>query len=128
LKKLKKSKKLIKLKKLKKIIEFIKKDIILAAAAILAVISMIFAPPNLKYLSYINFSVLGILFCLMIVVAGFMEIGVFNFISAKLLAKSKNLKTLMFILINCVFFSSMFFTNDVALIAFVPITIGIFSI
>ena len=113
---------------MKNIIKFIKKDIVLAIAAVLALISMFFIPPSLKYLSYINFSVLGILFCLMAVVAGFMEIGVFNFISAKLLAKSKNLKTLTIILINCVFFSSMFFTNDVALIAFVPITIGIFNI
>jgi len=113
---------------LSRIIDFIKKETVLFIAAVSAVASMIFVPPNAQYLSYIDFSVLGILFCLMTVVAGFMEIGVFSFISGKLLNKSQNIKVLTFILVNCVFFSSMFFTNDVVLIAFVPMTIGIFGI
>ena len=116
------------MRRIKYIIEFIKKETVLFIAAVLAVVSMIFVAPDAQYISYIDFSVIGILFCLMTVVAGLMEIGVFSFISGKLLNKSQNVKFLTVILVNCVFFSSMFFTNDVALIAFVPMTIGIFGI
>ncbi|MCL2322221.1 MAG: SLC13 family permease [Oscillospiraceae bacterium] len=109
------------------IIQFIKKEIILTIAIVLAIISMIFVHPNTQYFSYIDFSVLGILFCLMVVVAGFMELGIFDFISARLIIKSKSVKLLVILLVNCVFFFSMLVTNDVVLIAFVPITIGIFN-
>ena len=110
------------------LIHFIKKEKVLVIAAVLALISMVFIAPDAQYLSYIDFPVLGILFCLMAVVAGFKEIGVFDFISTSLIVKSKSIKLLVIFLVNCVFVSSMFITNDVALIAFVPITIGIFNL
>ena len=111
-----------------KIIAFIKRELILIIAAVLAALSMFIMPPSLHYVNYIDFSVLGILFCLMAAVAGLMKLGVLNWIAARLIAKSKNIKILRIVLVNSVFFSSMFFTNDVALIAFVPVTIGIFHI
>jgi len=113
---------------LDKIIAFIKRELILIIAAVLAALSMFIMPPSLHYVNYIDFSVLGILFCLMAAVAGLMKLGVLNWIAARLIAKSKNIKILRIVLVNSVFFSSMFFTNDVALIAFVPVTIGIFHI
>ena len=109
-----------------KIIQFVKKQAVLAVAALLALVSMAFVPPDMQYLAYLDYSVLGILFSLMVVVAGFMEENLFDRISANLAAKSKNTKALSVILVNCVFISSMFVTNDVTLIAFVPVTIAVF--
>jgi len=111
-----------------KIIPFIKKEAILFIAAVFACISMIFIPPDVQYFSYIDYSVVGILFCLMIVVAGLKKLGVFIFLSQRLLNKTKSLRFLSALLVNCVFICSMFMTNDVALITFVPITIGIFAL
>jgi len=111
-----------------KTIRFIKKEPVLIIAAVLAAISMLIIHPDASYVSYIDFSVLGILFCLMIVVAGLMECGVFDFVSTRLIVRSKNVKLLALLLVGCVFFASMFVTNDVALIAFVPVTIEIFNI
>ena len=111
-----------------KIIAFIKKDIILFIAAVFAFVSMIFVPPGIQYLSYIDYSVPVILFCLMIVVAGVKKLGVFDFLSQKLLAKTKSVKFLTVLLVNCVFVSSMLVTNDVALITFIPITIRLFAL
>ncbi|MCL2350961.1 MAG: SLC13 family permease [Firmicutes bacterium] len=107
---------------------FLKKEPVLAAAAALAVISMFFVPPSVRYVSYMDFSVLGILFCLMLNVAGFRELGAFDFISSFLIVKSQSVRLLTILLVNCVFLTSMFVTNDVALIAFVPVTIGIFGL
>jgi len=110
-----------------RIIEFIKKETALVVSAILAAVSMIAVPPDSRYLSYVDYSVIGILFCLILTVAGFVKWGAFDFVSAKLITKAKDIKILGIILVNCVFFTSMLLTNDVALIAFVPITISIFN-
>ncbi len=49
---------------------FIKKEPVLSAAAVLAVLSMFFVHPSTEYLSYIDFRTLALLFSLMTVVAG----------------------------------------------------------
>ncbi|MCL2879692.1 MAG: SLC13 family permease [Treponema sp.] len=110
-----------------KIISFAKKEAVLVIAALFALISMIFIPPNIRYFTYIDYPVLAILFCLMIVVAGLKKLGIFDFLSLKLLTRAKNMKYLYVLLVNCVFVCAMFITNDVALIVFVPLTIKVFS-
>jgi len=100
---------------------------ILFISAALACISMFVVPPDIEYFSYIDYSVLGILFCLMTVVTGLRELGIFGYLSQRLLIRTKNVKLLTVLLVNIVFFSSMFITNDVALILFVPITLEIFA-
>lgn len=106
-----------------KIIEFIKKETILIIAAILAVISAFFVPPDRTYFSYIDFRVLGILLSLMIVMAGFQKNGLFDTIGRKLLERTKNTAQLVGVLVFLCFFSSMLITNDVALLTFVPFAV-----
>ncbi|MEG0898987.1 MAG: SLC13 family permease [Oscillospiraceae bacterium] len=107
------------------IIKFIKSEIILIIAWIAAIITIFFVPISKEYFHYINFPVLSILFCLMAVVAGFIQTGVFDLLSQKLLSKSNNIKVIALILVSACFFSAMLVTNDVALLTFVPLTIGI---
>ena len=76
----------------------------------------------MQILSYIDFRTLAILFCLMTVMAGLQQLGLFNYVAEKLLSRVKGIRSLIFILIMLCFFSSMFITNDVALITFVPFT------
>ena len=52
-------------------IRFFKKETVLCVAGILAFISAFFAHPSAAYIGYIDFRVLSLLFCLMLVVAGF---------------------------------------------------------
>ena len=54
---------------MKHVINFVKKEAVLSASALLAVISAFFVPPSAEYISYIDFRVLSLLFCLMMVVA-----------------------------------------------------------
>lgn len=106
-----------------KIKEFIKTEIVLIISFILAVVSAFFITPNKGYLEYIDFRTLGLLFCLMAVMAGLNNLGVFRFIAEKMLSKVKSISGLSLILGLLCFFSSMVITNDVALITFVPFTI-----
>lgn len=103
-----------------KIMKILKEETVLAIASLLAVLSMFLIKPNVGYVEYIDFRVLGILFCLMIVMAKFQELGIFSLIAYRLLKKTGNTRQLVFVLVFLCFFSSMIITNDVALLTFVP--------
>ena len=105
---------------LQKITDFIKKETVLTIATALAVASAFWVHPGPQYVGYIDWRVLGILLSLMLIVAGFQSNGLFDAIGSRLLAKTKNTAQLMLVLVFLCFFSSMFITNDVALLTFVP--------
>ena len=106
-----------------KLKEFIKSEIVLILSFVLAVISAFFVTPNMGYFDYIDFRTLGLLFCLMIVMAGLNNLSIFKFIAKMMLSKVKSTIGLSLILGLLCFFSSMIITNDVALITFVPFTV-----
>ena len=110
-----------------RILDFIKKETVLSISFLLAMLSCVFVPPSQNYVDYIDYRVLALLFCLMAVVAGFSSIGVFRILGEKLLKQVSSLRALELTLVLLCFFSSMFITNDVALITFVPFTILILS-
>lgn len=110
-----------------RIINFIKKELVLFISVLAALITIFIIPPDKKYLDYFNLHVLVLLFCLMAVVQGLVSAGFFDKLSIKALELCKSTKLLSIILVNLVFFSAMFITNDVALIVFVPFTIGVLS-
>ena len=58
---------------MKVLLQFIKKEIVLTVAILLAIISSIWNPPSKTYLEFIDFRVLGILLSLMLVMAGLQE-------------------------------------------------------
>lgn len=103
--------------------EFIRKNIVLVISWVLALTSMIFYKPSAEYFDYINFDVLILLFCMMIVVEGFFRIGFFKAVACILFKKINDTRKLTFCFIFLCFFFSMLITNDVALITFVPFTI-----
>ncbi len=108
---------------MKKILYFIKKETVLSVAVVLAVISVFFVVPDREYISYIDFRTLAILFCLMSIVAGLRNIDVFDKLAERLLAKVHGIGGVTVILVCLCFFMSMFITNDVSLITFVPFAI-----
>ncbi|MBQ7294843.1 MAG: citrate transporter [Clostridia bacterium] len=106
---------------------FIKKEAVLCIAAVCAVTTMFFIPPNKEYLGYIDWRVLCLLMCLMAVVAGFKSIGAFKVLTYQLLSRIKSGRVLSVTLVLLPFFLSMLVTNDVSLIVFVPFTLGLLS-
>ncbi len=106
---------------------FIKQETVLVIAFILAVCSCFIIHPDKKYISYIDTHTLLILFCLMAVMAGFKSLGLFQFIGEALIKRFRSSRGLVFVLVFLCFFSSMFITNDVALITFVPLALLILS-
>ena len=109
-----------------KILDFIKREAVLCISLAAALISMIFVPPNEGYLGYIDWSVLGLLFCLMTAVQGFSAVGAFRKLSGALARSFRNTRTLGALLSLMCFFLSMLVTNDVALLTVVPLTLMLF--
>ena len=108
---------------LKKVKDFIAKETVLCVAAACAIATMFIVPPDKEYLHYIDFRVLCLLLCLMAVIAGLKAIGLFDWLTYQLLHRTHSGRALGVILVLLPFFSSMFVTNDVALIIFIPFTL-----
>lgn len=100
-------------------------DIVLAVAWILAVISAFFVHPSVKYVNYIDFRSLGILWGLMVIIQGLSYHNIFEKIAQYLLEKVSKQWQLVMVLVFMCFLGSMLITNDVALITFVPFSIMI---
>ena len=106
---------------MKKVLDFLKKEAVLCAALLLAIISSFAVKPDKEYLGYVDLRTLAILFSLMCVMAGLQSLGVFKKIAGDMLKSVKSERSIVFILVLLCFFFSMLITNDVALITFVPL-------
>ncbi len=111
-----------------KFVRLLKEESVLCIASILAVISCFFITPDKSYLGYIDFRTLSLLFCLMTVMTGLQQLGIFRFVAEKLVKRVKTERGLVLLLVLLCFFSSMLITNDVALITFVPFSLTIFNL
>lgn len=107
--------------------KFIRSQPVLVISFIAALITVFIIPPDSKYPGYINRTVIFELFALMTAVAGFRNVGIFGKATDMMLEKAGTVRKLAVVFILLCFFSSMFVTNDVALITFVPLTLLIFS-
>ena len=110
-----------------RVLTFMRSETILIVASILALISCFIVPPDGEYGGYVHVSTISQLICLMLVVAGFQRIGVFRIIGASLLRRVHTARGLVLTLLSLTFFSSMFITNDVALLTFVPFGLAVLT-
>jgi Na+/H+ antiporter NhaD/arsenite permease-like protein len=101
-------------------VQFIKKETVFCVAFACAAASAFFIYPSKSYISYIDFNTLAMLFSLMTVVAGLEQCGVFKLLGKKLCSHVSSVRALSAVLVFLPFVISMFITNDVSLITFVP--------
>lgn len=102
------------------IIEFLKNETLLVVAGMLAIITSFISTPDIKC---IDFKVLALLFNLMIVVAGLKKAKFLDNVAVQILKKCTDCRSIFFTFVLLTFIFSMFVTNDVALITFVPLTL-----
>lgn len=102
---------------------FVKAEIVMVISLVLAVVSVFAVPPDGEYLGYIDFRTLAILLSLMLIMAGLQKLYVFRQIGEFLITRVSTERVLAIVLVVLCFLFSMFITNDVALLTFVPFTI-----
>lgn len=100
--------------------DFLKKDMVFTLSLILAIASCFLHTPKIEY---INPKVMVSLFNLMIAIKAFEELKLLDKFAITILNKCNNSRTVSAILISLCFVCSMFVTNDVALLTFVPLTL-----
>lgn len=106
--------------------EFWKKETVFCISFLLAAASLLAVPVDRGYLAYPDYRTLALLFCLMMVVAGFQSLGIFTLLGKLLLRKAGSSRGISILLVLLCFFCSMIITNDVTLITFVPFTLLVF--
>ena len=81
-----------------KAIGFFRREPVLVISFVCAAASMAFVPPSEAYGAYFDWKVLSLLFCLMAVVAGLQQCGLFQVLSQRLLSGRKQLRLLYLVL------------------------------
>ena len=102
---------------------FIRREPVLLIAALAALVSCFFVPPDAAYWGYLDLRTLALLYCLMTVVAGLRQAGLFSRLAHRFCLGAGNLRAMGILLVLLCFFSSMLITNDVALLTFVPFAV-----
>lgn len=105
--------------------EVVKKDAMVWVALVAALIVVCAIRPKSSILKDIDWHTLAMLFLMLTVLEGFKKEKIFNPI-IRLAGKIHSMVGLGLFLVFAVFFTSMFVTNDVSLIIFVPLTIFLF--
>ncbi len=107
---------------------FLKREFVVVIAGLAALVSCI-SVPAANYIDYVDTDVLGILFSLMLIIAGLRGNNVLSKLTGLIVRKAHIDSTRKAALAISVmtFFLSMFVTNDAALIALVPLTAIMFE-
>ena len=108
-----------------KVLSFLKREPMLTVSVLAAIAALIITPPSWELLSDIDWRTLGTLFMMLTVLEGFKKENIFRPL-LRLAGNIRSMVGLSLFLVFSVFFSSMFVTNDVSLIIFVPLTIILF--
>ena len=95
-----------------KILHFIKSEIVLSIATVLAIITCFIVPVDKEYLGYFDASTLVWLFCMLIVIAGLKSSNIFELISRKIIGMFHNRRTVIYALVFGTFLFDMIVANS----------------
>ncbi|MGN1367766.1 MAG: SLC13 family permease [Aristaeellaceae bacterium] len=110
---------------MKKLMTLMKKEAMLMVSLLAALLSLVITPPSAALLAAIDWKTLATLLMLFSVLDGFKTEKLFQPV-IRLAGRFDIVVTMSLFLVFSVFFSSMFVTNDVSLLIFVPLTMMIF--
>ena len=104
-----------------KLLSFIKTNIVMVIALVLAVITSVFVPVDMGYLSYFDLKTLTCLFCVLAVVCALKNINFFYILARKVVEHFCTARLAVLVLVYITFIGSMLIANDMALLTFLPL-------
>lgn len=107
-----------------RLMQLLRRHWMLGAAAFVALVSMFLVPPDGAYLGYFDWKTIGCLFCVLAVASALRNAGVFDWAARTAIARfgSPRKLTMTLVLVTAAF--SMAFTNDVALVIMLPLSVA----
>ena len=103
------------------IVSFFKKNTVVCIAALLAIVTSFFVPPDKEYLHYFDLRTLTCLFLTLAVICALKDIRFFGIVAQRIVVTTGNLRLLTLALVYITFIGSMLIANDMALITFLPL-------
>lgn len=107
-----------------RLMQLLRRHWMLAAAAFVALVSMFLVPPDEEYLGYFDWKTIGCLFCVLAVASALRSAGVFDWAARAAIARFASSRTLTMTLVLVTAAFSMAFTNDVALVIMLPLSVA----
>ena len=104
-----------------KLLAFLRKNVVLCVAIVLAVTTSCIVPPDAQYADYFDWKTLTCLFCTLAVVCALKNIKFFTILARKIVDCTGNLRVATVALVYITFLGSMLISNDMALLTFLPL-------
>ena len=104
-----------------KLLNFVKKNFVLTAALLAAIITSLIVPPDAKYLGYFDVKTLTCLFCVLAVVCALKNINFFYILARRIVRLFGTVRMSVLALVYITFIGSMLIANDMALLTFLPL-------
>ncbi len=106
---------------LKRCALWLRRNWMFSLSLLAAAVTALFVPPDREYIGYFDLKTLVCLFGVLTVIGALRNAGFFDALARRIVASSRNLRGAVLTLTLITLAGSMFMTNDVALIAFLPL-------
>ena len=101
---------------------FFKTNFIFSIVVLMAIVSMIFVPPDSEYAGYFEWSTISTIFLILLVVAGLININFFETVARFIVKKFKTTRSIIICLIFLTYVSAIFNANDMSLLTLLPLS------
>ena len=109
------------------VVRFLKSNMMLTVALAAAIATVFFVPIDMEYPGYFDLKTISCLFCVLAVVCALKNVNLFFVIASGIVKRFRNIRICTIALVYITFIGSMFITNDMALITFLPLGFIILS-
>ncbi|MBQ8415582.1 MAG: citrate transporter, partial [Clostridia bacterium] len=106
---------------LHKILSFVRQNVVICVAVLLAIGTSLVVPPDASYASYFDWKTLTCLFSTLAVICALKNIKFFTVLARKIVDCTGNLRMAALALVYIIFIGSMLISNDMALLTFLPL-------
>lgn len=107
---------------LRRLARIIRQNATASIAAMAALVTMLFVPPDAAYLGYFDLNTLACLFALLAVIRALRNAGFFETVAHAVVRRFKTLRGLGCALVGVTLVCSMFATNDMTLLMLLPLS------
>lgn len=103
------------------LISFLRRHTMPSVAVVAALLTCALVPPDAGYVGYVDWSTLAKLASMLLAVGGLNASGIIQVLAARVVAVCSGVRPLVFALVGMTALASMFVTNDMALLALLPL-------
>lgn len=104
-----------------RLISFLRRHIMPSIAVVAALLTCALVPPDAGYAGYVDWGTLAKLASMLLAVGGLNASGIIQVLAARVVVACSGVRLLVFALVGMTALASMFVTNDMALLALLPL-------